>query len=102
MKIIETNVIMIDSSISNHQSRVIEVPSWEEYCDLFRNYSNDVTKDLRLKCSDVFGSFNAEYVSLRYIKIINLLIDEHHLLCEFLDQDGSRGYKLAYVVQMRA
>ena len=36
--VIETNLSMNVDKIADHQSRVIEVPSWEEYCAMFENY----------------------------------------------------------------
>ncbi len=37
--VIETNLSMKDDTIMDFQSRVIEVPSWEEYCAMHENYN---------------------------------------------------------------
>ena len=40
MKIVETNIIYEALTFYDHQTRVLEIPSWEEYCDLYRNYTH--------------------------------------------------------------
>ena len=38
VKIIETNLSMSDMIVMDHQNRVIEASSWEDYCNAFENY----------------------------------------------------------------
>lgn len=37
--VIDTNLSMNGNKMADHKSRVIEVPSWEEYCAMYENYS---------------------------------------------------------------
>ena len=39
VKIIETNLSMSDMIIMDHQNRVVEANSWEDYCNAFENYT---------------------------------------------------------------
>lgn len=50
MEIIETRILLgEDSSIQDHQSRIIDVNNWQEYQDLFRQYNGK-------KCGDFNGT----------------------------------------------
>ena len=39
VKIIETNLSMSDMIVMDHQNRVVEASSWEDYCNAFKNYN---------------------------------------------------------------
>ena len=54
VKIIETNLSMTDMIVIDHQNRVIEASSWEDYCNAFENYSGDTVEFKSL--TSMFGS----------------------------------------------
>ena len=45
VKIIETNLSMSDMIVMDHQNRVIEVSSWEDYCNAFATKIKLVSKN---------------------------------------------------------
>lgn len=92
MKVIETNLsLQVNNEILDHQSRVIEVDSWEEYVDEIRN-----GKSVR-RCAAI-GSMSGNTLHNNVI-IENFESDEFHLSCE-VKKDGTRGKtkKLAYLI----
>lgn len=95
MKIVETNIIYEGLTFHDHQTRVLEIPSWEEYCDLYRNYNgNHVGDEYKCVYNQLFG-----YVLPRNATIINLKVDDFHLTCDMTLWDGTPHYKLAYVIE---
>ena len=38
VKIIETNLLYKDTTLMDHQNRVIEANSWDDYCNAIKNY----------------------------------------------------------------
>lgn len=94
MKIVETNIIYSESTLCDHQSRVLEIPSWEEYCDLYINYDGSPVGDYENVYRQLIG-----YTLPKGATIIDLLIDDVHLTCNMNLWDGSPQYKLAYVIE---
>lgn len=94
MKIIETNILYNGLTFHDHQSRVLEIPSWEEYCDLYRNYDgNPVGGDYKCVYNQLIGD-----VLPKGRRIIDLKIDDCHLTCDMDSHDGGQQYKLAYII----
>lgn len=77
--------------IKNHQSRVIEADSWEEYCKVLEGYSG---KPIEFKClTSMVGDTIPENVN-----VYNLQYDEYHLSCDVWN--GIFGIKtLAYLCE---
>ena len=95
MKIIETNILYNGLTINDHQSRVIEVPSWEEYCNLFIGYDGRATGgDYR----DVYNQLTGGCIIPKGVTIVDLIIDDFHLTCN-MKRHGGLQYKLAYVIE---
>lgn len=95
MKIVETNISYSSDRLEDHQTRIIEVPSWNEYCDLFRNYNGDCNgRDYKCVFSSLLGC-----VMPKNTKILDLRIDDSHLTCHFQLWNGIKEYKLAYVIE---
>ncbi len=95
MQVIETNISSdFEWCIRDYQSRVIEVPSWQEYIDLFTNYDGTVNgKDYKTS-SHMYGS-----VLPSNCKIMNLKYDTYHLSCKLVSFDETYTMKLAYLVR---
>lgn len=74
IEVIETNLIIDeDNIIQDHQSRVVEASSWDEYCKAYQNYNG---KEVTFMAKVMKGS------SLRAnCKISNLKCDKMHLSC---------------------
>jgi hypothetical protein len=94
MKIVETNIIYEGLTFHDHQTRILEVPSWEEYCDLYRNYNGTPVGD---KYNCVFNGMSG-FVLPKNAEIIELKIDDFHLTCDLNLWNGTPHYKLAYVI----
>lgn len=95
MKIVETNIIYEGFAFRDHQTRVLEISSWEEYCDLYRNYNGTPVGD-KYKC--VYNQLSG-YVLPKNAMIMNLKIDDFHLTCDLNLWDGTPHYKLAYIIE---
>lgn len=94
MKIVETN-ISYSNVLEDHQSRILEIPSWEEYCDLYRDCDGRATGD-KYKC--VYNQLLG-YVLPKNATIVDLKIDDNHLTCNMTLWNGMPQYKLAFVVE---
>lgn len=93
MKIIETNICYDeDRYMKDHQSRIVEVPTWEEYVSIFDHYDG-TGKGKEFK-SSMYG-----YVLLNNRQLMNLKYDDHHLSCQLIAPNGMREMKLAYLVR---
>lgn len=76
--VIETNLSMKNDVIMDFQSRVIEVPSWEEYCAMYENYSGqacNIGKSITQLCGNNINSHRI---------IENLKYDDFHLSCDMV------------------
>jgi len=91
IKVIETN-LSIDNknTIRDHQSRVIEVYSWEEYVEEIKNCKS-------INRSSVLGSLHGVTIPIES-KIENLTYDDFHSLCDVINRFGISSKKLAYKV----
>jgi hypothetical protein len=92
-KVIETNLIICDGNVKDFQSRIIEVESWEEYVNLFKNYSGKAV-GLYLAEQDYYLE---GWVLLNDMIIKYLEIDKYHLICNV--QKGDISFtKISYLV----
>lgn len=76
--VIETNLSMDGDKVADHQSRVIEVPSWEEYCAMYENYNGQactIGKSLTYLSGNNINSHRI---------IENLNYDDFHLSCDMV------------------
>lgn len=95
VKVIETNLSMKDGKISDHQSRVIEINSWEDYCRAFKEYNGSAINWFNSITSIVGNSIPKD------VEILNLTYDNYHLICEFKHRDGWIEKKLSYRSKFR-
>ena len=99
MKIVETNISYSSKRLEDHQSRVLEVPSWEEYCDLYRNYTGEAIRDEDVNYKNVYNTFLRGCLLPKRATIKNLKIDNFHLTCDMNLWNGTPHYKLAYILE---
>lgn len=93
VKIIETNLLIKGRFITDHQSRVIEMNSWQEYVELFTTYDGNST-------SNIFSLTGLDGNILpRQVDITDLEHDEFHLQCTIVNYKGEISKKLAYLVK---
>ena len=90
VKSIETNLSMVDMIVIDHQNRVIEANSWEDYCNAFENYNGDTIEFKSL--TSMFGS-----TIPREVGIYNLKYDDFHLSGDVRKGGRYITKKLAYV-----
>jgi len=95
MKIVETNITYEGLTFYDHQSRVLELPSWEEYCNLFRNYNGEAVGN---KYKSVYSNLLG-FVLPKNAIITELNIDEFHLTCGMNLWDDTPSHKLAYILE---
>ncbi len=91
VKIIETNILTRRGEITDHESRVIEVESWEQYVEEIKN-------GVSVDRNDIIGTLDGASLR-RYCKIgiENLVVENHRLQCDVLAK-GRVSKKLAYLV----
>lgn len=99
MTIVETNISYSFAGIEDHQSRVIEILSWEEYCDLYRNYTGKAIRDMDVKFKDVYNTLINGCLLPRDADILCLTVNDINLTCNFKLWNGNRQYKLAYILK---
>jgi hypothetical protein len=89
--VIETNLTIDDKgNIADHQSRIIQVDSWDSYIEEIKT---GVTKCRTSYLGNLWGN------SLpRYCKVENLVYDELHLSCDVWNYANMLTKKLAYLV----
>jgi len=92
IKVIETNLsIDEENTIKDHQSRVIEVDSWEEYIQEIKD-AKSVSRN------SVLGSLHGNTIpSSAVVEITSL--DDFHLDCDIVNRYGILSKKLAYMIQ---
>jgi len=95
MKIVETNISYSEKGVEDHQTRVLEISSWEEYCNLYKNYNGDPVGD-KYKC--VFNQMIG-YTLPKNATIVDLKIDDFHLTCDMKLWNGYPEYKLVFIVE---
>lgn len=94
IEVIETNLIIDENNmIRDHQSRIVEADSWNEYCEAHKNYDGKAVffKSKVLKGNSIQSN----------CKISNLKYDEIHLSCNItkLKDNGEEIFtdkRLAY------
>jgi len=92
VKVIETNLsIDGNDNIKDHQSRVIEVESWDGYIEEIRNRET-ITRE-----ACIGGMYGCTIP--RSATIENLISDEIHLLCDVYNYMKSKTKKLAYLIR---
>ena len=91
--IIETNVSMKDGIAIDHQSRVVEAKSWDDYVEYYKqNLEPDREHSKFKSLTDLSGD------SLpRYGDIIEFKYDDFHLSCYYINRQGIMMLKLAYL-----
>lgn len=86
MLVIETNILEdANGEVADHQSRIIEVGSWDDYVGQYIK-----NKPLHYRGTMIGFSFKESW------EMIDLFYDETHLICEFDDDFGFTVMKLAY------
>lgn len=103
VKIIETNLSIHDKTdeIMDHQSRIVEAESWEQYVDYYFNYMNGFD-NFKFKC---LTKMQGETLP-REAQIENFKYDDFHLSCDVVKHIDYHGQphtiitkKLAYFVE---
>ena len=89
-KIIETNISMKDGQVYDHQSRVVEADSWDEYIEMYEEYDGSPIDRFKAISEMIGNSIPKD------VEILNLKYDEKHLTCGFKHKDGWIEKKLAY------
>jgi hypothetical protein len=89
IKVIETNLMLNSiNNIEDHQSRVIEVESWESYVAEIKEGKSVYRKS-------IFGCLDGCSLPEK-AQVENLMYDEYHLDCTVIDRHGFISKKLAY------
>ena len=94
-KIIETNISMKDGQVYDHQSRVVEADSWDEYTKMYEEYDGSPIDRFKAISEMIGNSIPKD------VEILNLKYDEKHLTCDFKHKDGWIEKKLAYKCWLR-
>lgn len=90
LKIIETNLsIDLNNDIIDHQSRIIEVVSWNEYI-------NEYLEEKTVLRVTFIGNLNGATIP-KNSKVLNLVYDGVHVSCDIV-REGVRTKKLAYKI----
>ena len=91
IKIIETNLSVDNAeTIKDHQSRIVEANSWEDYCRTFREYNGEPVEFNSLT------KMNGRSIP-KLVDISNLVYDEIHLSCDIWN-GKFKTKKLAYII----
>jgi len=81
IKVIETNLSLDNNdNIADHQSRVIEVESWEEFINEIKECKTVIRKS-------IYGCLDGCTIP-RESKIVNLKYDDIHLSCDVYNYFG--------------
>ena len=92
IKVIETNLsIDGENTFKDHQSRVIEVESWENYIEEIRT-SKTVVRN------SILGNLCGATI-LHNAKVENLIYDDFHLDCDIVNGLGIKSKKLAFRIK---
>lgn len=90
VKVIETNLSMNGDIVMDHQSRIIEVDSWDSYVDEFKHIKP-------VSRNSILGSLHG-YSLPSQSKVENLIYDECHLSCDIYNRIDVKTKKLAYLI----
>jgi len=91
VKIIETNLLIQNGEIIDHQSRVIEVESWEDFINEIKNSKTII----RNSC---LGN-SPGCIIPKQSRIENLIYDDIRLSCDIYNYEGVKTKKLAYLIK---
>ena len=88
VKIIETHLFLDNNNIiKDHQARVIEYNSWDEYVELIKSG----------KYKLVFGTLEG-CILPRNAKVKDLIYDDYHLSCDMFTAVNDRIMKFTYLI----
>ena len=92
IKVIETNLsVDNENTIKDHQSRVIEVESWEDYIQ-------EIKEAKSVSRNSVLGSLHGNTIpNNAVVEIISL--DDFHLDCDIVNRFGILSKKLVYRIK---
>ncbi len=93
-KIIETHLSTSISGEFDHQSRVIEVESWEDYIE-------DIKNKKSVEYQDLLGSMSGRTLPIRDFEIRSLRFDEYHASCTIINFKGQITEKVMYRIGNR-
>ena len=89
IKVIETNLsIDNNDNIVDHQSRVIEVESWEKFI-------NEIKECKSMYRNSILGCLDGCSIP-RKSEVKNLKYDDYHLSCDIYNYVGVKSKKLVY------
>ena len=91
--IIETNVSMKDGIAVDHQSRVVEAKSWDDYVEY---YKQNIKPDREHSKFESLTGLLGDSLP-RYGDIIEFKYDDFHLSCYHINRQGIMTLKLAYL-----
>jgi hypothetical protein len=91
VKVIETNLSMVDGHIHDFQSRVIEVSSWE-------NFKNEFIDNVSVTRKACVGSMFGTTIPQNAI-IENLEYRDNTLQCDIFSYSGVHTKKICYLIQ---
>ena len=82
-----------EGQIKDHQARIVEAESWDEYVESFQNYDGR-TVEFKSLTSMIGNSINRE------LHLYNLEYDDFHLSCNLSKSNDMFETKhLAYLIQ---
>ena len=91
IKVIETNLSTDgENTIKDHQSRVIEINSWEDYIQ-------EIKDAKAVSRKSILGNLHGNTIQSDS-KTQNLIYDDFHLSCDIINRFGIMSKKLAYKV----
>jgi len=91
IKVIETNLSLdYDDNIIDHQSRVIQVESWEDFI-------NEIKESKTVIRNSILGCLSGCTIP-KQSKVVNLKYDDKQLSCDIYNWIGRKTKKLAYKV----
>jgi len=89
IKVIETNLSLdYDDNIIDHQSRVVEVESWEDYI-------NEIKEGISVFRKSILGCLDGYTIPTKQSRVENIICDDFHLSCDVY-RGNTKTKKLAY------
>ena len=89
IKVIETNLSLdYDDNIIDHQSRVIQVESWDSFI-------NEIKESKTIIRNSVLGCLSGCTIP-KQSKVVNLKYDDKQLSCDVYNYIGMKTKKLVY------
>ena len=91
VKVIETNISIDDNGeYRDHQSRIIEVTSWQDMIE-------EVSQNKAVARNSYYGGMSGCTIP-RMAKVENLIYDDNHLWCDITTYNGLKTRKFLYLV----